>query len=327
MRGAARALCILFAVVVALALLVFGAQYAMATPILELRAFRRLQCRVPAQCMENTSIPKVIYRIWLGGDANTKTKALSPAHQQAWDFTAKHNPDFEQVLLDDADAEAFMRTAMGGYAHAAYSALVPGAAKADLLRYVLMYEKGGVYLDVKSGARELCRLIRPGDQMLVSTWATRAIPGMGFATLVASTPLGKRIYPESFLEMQIFWLVCRPGHPVMRRVVRAVVEEVSGRVRQGRLQKEPLEPLRALTGSPYLFMDVVRTTGPHIFTRAVLDALDAGEDQSVRQVCAHGNDIFVADVAGTHRYNKSYIGNEPLLRDTPSLQVDPFVRQ
>ena len=312
MRGSARALCILFVVVVVV-VVVFGAQYSMATPIFELRAFQRLQCRVPAQCMENTSIPKVIYRIWLGGDANTKTKTLSPAHQLAWDFTAKHNPDFEQVLLDDDDAEAFMRTAMGGYAHAAYSALVPGAAKADLLRYVLMYEKGGVYLDVKSGARELCRLIRPSDQMLVSTWDTRAIPGMGFATLVASTQLGKRIWPESFLELQQWWLVCRPGHPVMRRVVRAVVEEVSGRVRQGRLQKEPLEPLRAL-GRFCLYCDVLRTTGPHIFTRAVLDALDAGEDQGVRQVCANATGICVYDVAGKHN-GGSYGGEGAILRD------------
>ena len=326
MRGAARTLCILFAVVVALALLVFGAQYAMTTPILELRAFRRLQCRVPAQCMENTPIPKVIYR-------TAKTKALSPTHQQAWDFTAKHNPDFEQVLLDDDDAEAFMRTAMDGYAHAAYSALVPGAAKADLLRYVLMYEKGGVYLDIKSGARELCRLIRPGDQMLVSTWDTRALQVLGFATFLVSTPLGKRIWPESFLELQQWWLVCRPGHPVMRRVVRAVVEEVSGRVRQGRLQKEPLEPLRAL-GRFCLYCDVLRTTGPHIFTREVVDALDAGEDQGVRQVCANATGICVYDVAGKHN-GGSDGGEGPLLRDTPSFsqpqhsagQVGSFIRQ
>ena len=94
-------------------------------------AFNFLNCRLSTKCMENTAIPKVIYR-------TAKTKSLSPAHQQAWDFTAKHNPDFEQVLLDDNDADAFMRTAMDGEAYAAYSSLVPGAAKADLLRYVLL---------------------------------------------------------------------------------------------------------------------------------------------------------------------------------------------
>jgi len=187
-----------------------------------------------------------------------------------------------------------------------------------------MYEKGGVYLDVKSGARELCRLIRPGDQMLVSTWDTSAIPGMGFVALVASTPLGKRIYPESFLELQQWWLVCRPGHPVMRRVVRAVVEEVSGRVRQGRLQKEPLEPLRSL-GRFCVYCDVLRTTGPHIFTRTVLDAMDAGKDQGVRQVCANATGICVYDVAGKH-HGASDSNEGPLLRDTPSLSQSQHYR-
>ena len=112
-------LCVIVALIVIAVLLVC---WYLSSAKVNLLAFWKLQCHLPAQCMENTAIPKVIYR-------TAKTKSLSPAHQQAWDFTAKHNPDFEQVLLDDNDADAFMRTAMDGEAYAAYSSLVPGAAK------------------------------------------------------------------------------------------------------------------------------------------------------------------------------------------------------
>ena len=126
----------------------------------------------------------------------------------------------------------------------------------------------------------------------------------------------------------------------MRRVVRAVVEEVSGRVRQGRLQKEIMDPLRSLGRfcvhcDGLRTTDVLRTTGPHIFTRAVVDAMDAGKDQGVRQVCANATGICVYDVAGKHHGGASYGSEGPLLRDTPSFsqpqhsagQVGSFIRQ
>ena len=303
---------------VLLVLLACVVQCMRATSIMELRVFRRLQCRVPAVCMPNTTIPKVIYR-------TAKSKTLSPAHQEAWDLTAKHNPEFQQVLIDDDDADAFMRTAMNGYAYEAYRSLVPGAAKADLLRYVLMYVKGGVYLDIKSGARELCRLIRPGDQMLVSTWSTTTgsasvLGGVTITSMISNTALGQRVWSTSIGELQQWWLVCCPGHPVMRRVVQAVVEQITMRLSQNRVQKEPLVDAPLLKDATCCYFDVLRTTGPYIFTRTVLDALDAhlhtdeAEDHRIRQVCGNGNDIMIYDVSGTHSSASSYNQPGELLR-------------
>ena len=297
MKVATWSLCISCVLLVLLACVV---QCMRATSIMELRVFKRLQCRVPAVCMPNTTIPKVIYR-------TAKTKTLTPAHQEAWDFTAKHNPEFQQVLLDDDDADAFMRTAMNGYAYDAYRALVPGAAKADLLRYVLMYVKGGVYLDIKSGARELCRLIRPGDQMLVSTWSTKWSNSLSIVLFAA---VGKTpVVPASFGELEQWWLVCAPGHPVMQKVVQEVVTSLEERKRQGRLQKEAHPWLKKNTYA----WDVLNTTGPYAFTRVVTKAFSADEPH-VRLVCADANATCLYDVAGTHQGAASYGDKGLLLR-------------
>ena len=287
---------------VVLVALVYVGLHHYAPGILELRAMRHLQCQRAAECMPNTTIPKVIYR-------TAKSKTLSPAHQEAWDLTAKHNPEFQQVLIDDDDADAFMRTAMNGYAYEAYRSLVPGAAKADLLRYVLMYVKGGVYLDIKSGARELCRLIRPGDQMLVSTWSTKWSNSL---CIVLFAAVGKNpVVPASFGELEQWWLVCAPGHPVMQKVVQEVVTSLEERKRQGRLQKEAHPWLKNIKNT-YAW-DVFNTTGPYAFTRVVMKAISASEPH-VRLVCADANATCLYDVAGTHQGSAGYGDKGLLLR-------------
>src|ERR1700723_370599 len=61
---------------------------------------------------------------------------------RAWDYR----------LYDDKDCARFIADRYGAVMLSYYESITPryGAARADLFRYLLIYEYGGVYLDIKS---------------------------------------------------------------------------------------------------------------------------------------------------------------------------------
>ena len=119
------------------------------------RKFKELNCTKNINCDVPEYIPMVIYRSW-------KTKDLPLDYQLAWDFTAKNNPDYQQILFDDNEMDEFMEKFYSGKVNNAYKKIIPNAARADLFRYCLIYEKGGVWLDIKSAAKPLKRAFRKG---------------------------------------------------------------------------------------------------------------------------------------------------------------------
>lgn len=213
-------------------------------------------------------IPRVIYR--------TARSMTDDAMAAAWDYTAKHNPDFTQQFFDDEDMAAFMRTALEGRVWGPFTRLLQGAAKADLFRYCLLYERGGVYLDSKSGANSLCTLIRPDDRMLVSTWS--------YNVWDFSTSLNRRPYGE----FQQWWLAAEARHPALLAVIEKVIENI----------ENP-------TPDPDPRSEVLRTTGPIPFTEVIDKRMRDGGD-GVRLTCANGNGVMVYDVSGRHSSGASY---------------------
>jgi hypothetical protein len=59
------------------------------------------------------------------------------------------NPEFNYYLYDDAMCREFINSYFDEDTLYAYDSLVPGAYKADLWRYCILYVYGGVYLDIK----------------------------------------------------------------------------------------------------------------------------------------------------------------------------------
>ena len=270
----------------------------------EILSHRHMYCTLNKTCLTNTHIPKKIYRVWVSDGSMSQTSdPMTEANKKAWDFTAEHNPDYEQVLITDAQADVIMKRVLGGSVYDTYISLVPGAAKADLLRYAIMYEYGGVYLDMKSGARSLCKLIQPSDRMLVSTWSTTR-----WSMVIYLAP----IKHSRFGEFQQWWLVCCPRHPIIRVVIEDIVRDIQTRKRNSRCQKETTRAKMLGIQLPHA-SDVLNTTGPWAFTRAVIKARETSE-LPVRTVCVDGNGVFVYDVAGTHVGGASYWKEGPLLR-------------
>jgi hypothetical protein len=87
-------------------------------------------------------IPKNIFQTW-------HTKLLSPSMANAILKIKKYNPEFNHYLFDDDDCRNFIKNNFDSSVLSAYDRLIPGAYKADLWRYCVLYKKGGIYLDIK----------------------------------------------------------------------------------------------------------------------------------------------------------------------------------
>ena len=87
-------------------------------------------------------IPLTIYQTWY-------TKDLPPSMQKNVDNLKQQNPEFSYELYDDNDCREFIRINFSPDVLHAYDMLIPGAYKADLWRYCVLYKNGGIYMDIK----------------------------------------------------------------------------------------------------------------------------------------------------------------------------------
>jgi len=87
-------------------------------------------------------VPLIIYQTWA-------TKDLPPKMAKCVESMKKANPEFDHYLYDDEDCRAYIKANYDAEVLAAYDKLIPGAYKADLWRYCVLYKTGGIYLDIK----------------------------------------------------------------------------------------------------------------------------------------------------------------------------------
>ena len=209
----------------------------------------------------DVQIPQVIHQILLDKRHIAPSIADNIARLQAL------NPGWRHVLHGNDDIQQHIGTHFGADVLKAYNSINPlyGAARADFFRYLLMFQDGGVYLDVKSGCTQpLDQVIRPDDELLLSRWKNQ--PGEKFAGWGAHTDDG---VPS---ELQSWHIIARPGHPLMQAVIDTVLANLRGYSmrRQG-------------VGK----FGVLRTTGPLAYTQAIEPLLGQ-----------HPHRFFDSDAAG-----------------------------
>lgn len=87
-------------------------------------------------------VPLLIYQTW-------HSLNLPPKMTEVVNKLKQDNPEFEHHLYDDMMCRIFIRDNFDESVLYAYDKLVPGAYKADLWRYCILYKMGGIYLDIK----------------------------------------------------------------------------------------------------------------------------------------------------------------------------------
>ena len=103
---------------------------------------KTLSIPYPLKSNYNIIIPTNIFQTW-------HSKILPPLMTQSIIKIKKLNPKFNYFLYDDNDCREFIRLNFRKDVLDAYDRLIPGAYKADLWRYCVLYINGGIYLDIK----------------------------------------------------------------------------------------------------------------------------------------------------------------------------------
>jgi mannosyltransferase OCH1-like enzyme len=90
----------------------------------------------------NKNIPLQVFQTW-------NTKVLPPKMKETVEYNKKNNPEINFYLYDDQDCREFIKSNFDHTVIDAFDILKPGAYKADLWRYCILYQYGGAYIDIK----------------------------------------------------------------------------------------------------------------------------------------------------------------------------------
>ena len=113
----------------------------------------------------------------------------------------KQNPRFNHYLYDDNDCREFIKNNFKPDVLNAYDSLIPGAYKADLWRYCILFINGGIYLDIKYSP----------------------LNGFKFINLTESEHLVADI---NNIGIYNALMVCLPRNEVLFKAIRQIVENV-----------------------------------------------------------------------------------------------------
>ena len=102
--------------------------------------------------MNSTNIPLNIFQTY-------HTLDLPPRMRKCVDKLIQNNPEFTHHLYDDNDCRQFIKDNFPLNVVQAFDKLIPGAYKADLWRYCVLYIHGGIYLDIKYNCANKFKLI------------------------------------------------------------------------------------------------------------------------------------------------------------------------
>lgn len=201
---------------------------------------------------ESGSIPKSFHQ-------TNYTKNLKPEVASSIQSMLDANLGWVHNLYDDDDIKAFILRYYGDLLWNYYERIDPfyGAARADFFRYLLIYQLGGVYLDIKTTVKgNLNELLSQEDEFLLSFWDNE--PG--------DLHEGQTFVPEldhiSRGEYVQWCIIARPRHPLLRAVILRVLEKI-----------DSYNPYKDGMG----FMGTIRTTGPAPYTLAIEEAIARGE--------------------------------------------------
>jgi len=145
----------------------------------------------------NSIIPLNIYQTW-------HTKELPHNMSIHSQLIKKNNPAFNYFLFDDDDCREFIKNNFSDDVLNAFDSLIPGAYKADLWRYCILYKNGGIYLDIKY----------------------TFVNNFKFINLTEKEHLVMDIGNNGIYNA---FMVCLPGNELLLRAINKIVENVNNK--------------------------------------------------------------------------------------------------
>ena len=152
---------------------------------------------IPNKTDYNCVIPQKIFQTW-------HSKLVPPMMYKAIQRIKKYNPLFKYYLFDDNDCREFIKKYFKSDVLNAFDNLIPGAYKADLWRYCVLFIHGGIYLDIK---------YMPSK-------------GFKFINLCEKEHL---VLDEDKLGIYNAFMVCKPKNIFLFKAIRQIVSNVQNK--------------------------------------------------------------------------------------------------
>lgn len=190
------------------------------------------------------SIPRAIHQTW-----QTKNHLKWVAQPQVWMTSWKTQQAWEHHLYDDADCLDFMQKSFPKLVDI-YEALPTGAERADLFRYCILHEQGGLWADLDTTCMEPLHTWPVDDCSLL----------VGMHGVVTDSHQQAALGFVRPAQVCQWTIAAAPKHPVLASVIQAVESRVRAELKQG----------KALDTAPRAIFD---RTGTGVWTDCVLQSL------------------------------------------------------
>lgn len=172
-------------------------------------------------------IPLNIYQTW-------HTKKLPPKMKECVEKLKKDNPEFEHHLYDDKMCRKYIKDNYSNDVLNAFDKLIPGAYKADLWRYCILYKEGGIYMDIKFKCVKGFKLIklthkehfvldRPFAKIINIAEELNIINNLNYYSNIFSN-IDTGFWKNKNLGIYNALMVCKPKNPVLLECINAIVE-------------------------------------------------------------------------------------------------------
>lgn len=198
-------------------------------------------------------LPKIIHQTY-------PDRQPPSMYQQNIERIKQLSPGWQYRLYDDQDIQDYIAKhfpALLGYYNRIDARY--GAARADLFRYLVIYNEGGIYLDIKSSiTRPLDEAFPEQETYFLSHWKQR--PKDRYGDLNILDDKGNVLFPwPERGEFQQWFIVSPPRHPFLQQII----EKVCGNIdRYSRITGE--------VGKG----GVLKLTGPIAYTHAILPIIN-----------------------------------------------------
>ncbi|KYK60916.1 alpha-1,6-mannosyltransferase Och1 [Drechmeria coniospora] len=210
-----------------------------------------------------SSIPHKIWQIFLtppkADRASFQIESSSLAYTASW--LARH-PNYEYVLVGDEGVEPILDQNYKDdeFLHRIFREMKSTGMRSDLLRYVLLATRGGIYADLDVEA------VRPFDEWVPAEYKDRArvVVGVEFDRL--DGPNWNEVHED--MQFAQWTIAAAPGHPLLRSMVRRVVSTLEAYVEEKGITLAELKAESA---------DVMVLTGAAAWTDNVLAQLQRYE--------------------------------------------------
>ena len=168
-------------------------------------------------------IPKKIHQII------TDKNNISSIIQKNINHLKRLNPDWDYFLYDDVDIINYLKTNCDTEILRAYNMINPeyGAARADFFRYIIMYQQGGVYLDIKSSANVPFNfIIKKDDEFILNHWFINKLKKDKFILNSCIINFFHKYLNYEDGELQQWHIICRPFHPFLKAVIDNCIKNI-----------------------------------------------------------------------------------------------------